>query len=191
MKKEFTIEQMAETRWFYTFTETNTKGEKIVVELSKCTNSGGKNALPVLWKQHGFINRVLETYWCIETYATDTEGMCYGRYNPQSKLSEDGKRAVINFDWMFEATEENEEKLIDEVYRLASAATGETATQTKIRKVKEYAEQNSMEVLTEMPQGWMDIGSMSSPIGSTRISNMKLSFKTFKDVNRKEALLLV
>ena len=187
MKKEFTIEQMAETRWFYNFTETNAKGEKILIELSKCTNSGGKNALPVLWKQHGFIDRVLETYWCIETYATDTEGMCYGRYNPQTKLSEDGKRAVINFNWMFEATEENKEKLINEVYRMASAATGETATQTKVRKVKEYADKNSIELLTEIPKGWKDIGGMTAPIGSTWLSNAE----SFKSGMRKSALLLV
>lgn len=191
MKKEYTIEQMAETRWFYKFTEPNNKGEKLVIELMKCTNSGGNHSSPVLWKQHGFINRILETYWCIETYATDTEGMCYGRYNPQHKLSNDGKRAVINFDWMFEATEENKQKLIDEVFRMFSTTTGETATEVKIRKVREYAEEHNIEVITEMPEGWYEIGSMTAPIGSTRVSNMKLSLQSLKDKNRKEALLLV
>lgn len=191
MKKEYTIKQMAETRWFYTFTEPNAKGEKLVIEIMKCTNSGGNHSLPVLWHKNGMIDRVLETYWSIETYATDTEGMCYGRYNPQSKLSDDSKRAVINFDWMFEATEENKEKLIDEVYKLASAAHGETATETKVRKVKEYAEERNVEVLTEMPEGWLDLGYCTAPIGSTWIGNMKPSLHTLRDVNRKQALLLI
>jgi hypothetical protein len=191
MKKEYAIKQVAETRWFYEFTEPNAKGETIVLELMKCTNSGSSQALPILWHKHGAIDRVLETYWCVETYATDTEGMCYGRYNPQSKLSEDGKRAVINFDWMFEATEENKQKLIDEAFRLFSTATGETATEIKVRKVREYAEERNVEVLTEMPEGWLDLGYCTAPIGSTWIGNMKPSLHTLRDVNRKQALLLI
>jgi hypothetical protein len=191
MKKEFTISQSAETVWWYTFTEANNKGETIIIELSKCTNSGGKNALPLLWKQHGYIDRVLESYWCLQTYVRDTEGNCYGRYNAQNKPSEDGKRAVINFDWMFEATEENREKLIDEVYRIFSSATGETATETKIRKVREYAIEHNIELLTEMPEGWIDLGYCTAPIGSTYIGNMKPNIHNLKEINRKEALLLV
>lgn len=187
MNREYTIEQMAETRWFYTFKGTNNKGEKLIIELSKCTNPGGGHALPVLWKQHGFIDRVLETYWSIETYVKDTEGNCYGRYNPQHKLSDDNKRLVINFDLMFEATEENKEKLIDEVYRLFSVATGETATQAKIRKVREFAEKHNVEVVTEIPNGWKETESMTAPIGSTWVSNME----SFKSKNRKRVLLLV
>lgn len=187
MKKDYTIEQMAETRWFYNFTEPNAKGEKLTIELSHCTNSGGSHALPVLWKQHGYIDRILETYWSISTYVRDTEGNCYGRYNPQSKLSEDGKRSVINFDWMFEATEDNKQKLIDEVLKIFYSQTGETATEIKVRKVKEYANKNNIELLTEIPNGWKDIGGFTAPIGSTWISNSE----SFKDRSRKEALLLL
>lgn len=139
MKNKYTVEQSAETVWWYKFTEPNAKGETLIIELSKCTNGGGNNALPALWKKHGYIDRVLETYWSISTYVKDTEGSSFGRYNPQHKLSDDGKRAVINFNWMFEAKEENKLKLIDEVYRMFSSATGETATQKKHRKVREYA----------------------------------------------------
>ncbi|MDR1707437.1 MAG: hypothetical protein LBR46_05485 [Prevotella sp.] len=123
MRKEYTVEQMAETRWFYTFSEPNAKGEKLVIEILRGRNDGGSRALPVLWYKSGMTDRVLETYWCISTYVTDTEGRCWIMYNPQSKRSDDGKRAVINFDWMYEATEENKEKLIDEAFRLFSAAT--------------------------------------------------------------------
>lgn len=187
MKKNFTVSQSAETVWWYKFTEANKKGETLIIELSLNTNSGGSHSLPVLWKQHGHIDRVLETYWGIQTYVRDTEGRCYGRYNPQSKQG----KCEINFDWMFEATEDNKEKLIDEIYRLFSTATGETATEEKYSKVREYAKENNIELLTEMPEGWIDLNYCTAPIGSTWIGNMKPSIHTLRDINRKEALLLV
>lgn len=189
MKKEFTIEQTAETQWFYHCTETNSKDETLIIELNKNTNSGGKKSLPELWKKHGYMDRVLETYWGIETYVTDTERACYGLYNPQSKLSEDGKRAVINFEWMFEATEENKEKLIDEVFKLFSSATGKTATEEKHRKIREYAKENNIEVVTELPEGWVDLGYCTAPVGSTWVGSSK-SFRD-RDRDRKKALLLI
>ena len=114
---KYTVEKGCGSLTWIHVTEPNEKGETLLIELSECENPGGKNALPVLWKKHGFIDRVLDTYICIHTYVTDTEGNCYGRYNPQTKLSEDGKRSVINFDWMFENTEENKQKLIDETLK--------------------------------------------------------------------------
>lgn len=182
MKKEFIIEQITETRSLYTFTEPNAKGEKIVAELVKCSNSN-----PATWKKRGFIDKALETYWSIEVYVTDTEGNCWGRYNPQHKLSEDGKRMVINFDWIFEATEENKKMLIDEVYRIASSAQGKTATEEKYDKIKAFAEQHNVDLLTKLPEGWKIIGGMTAPIGSTWISNNG----SFRDRSRKTALLLV
>lgn len=188
MKKEYIIEQMAESRWFYKFTDTNEKGEKLIIELSKCEDwKESKNSLPKLWKKNGYIDRVLETYWCIQTYVKDTEGNSFGRYNPQDKLSEDGKRMVINFDWMFEATEENKEKLINEVYRLFSSAKGLTATQEKIRRIKEYAIKNDIDIYKEIPQGWKQLdGCLTAPRGTVWISNMA----SFRSGNLKQAILL-
>lgn len=186
MKKEYTIEQMAETRWFYTFTDTNAKGEKIIIELSKCEDwKENKKSLPKLWKKYGYINRVLETYWSIQTYVKDTEGNSFERYNPQRK-SENG-RAVINFDWMFEATEGNKNKLIDEVYRLFSSAKGETATEYKNRKIKEYAIKNNIDMYKTVPQGWKILNScLTAPIGTIWIDNMA----SFKSGNLKQAILI-
>lgn len=108
-------------RELITFEELNAKGEKIQIELVKCENSGNKNSLPYIWAKEKYIDHILETYWSINTYATEDggTGSCWGRYNPQEKFSEEKKRRVINFDWMFEATKENREKLIEEVERLA------------------------------------------------------------------------
>lgn len=189
MKKEYTIKQTAETVWFYTFTDTNAKGEKLIIELNKCEDwKESKKSLPKLWKKGGYINRVLETYWSIQTYVKDSEGNSFGKYNPQHKLSEDGKRIVINFDWMFEATEENKEKLINEVYRLFSIATGETATEIKHRKIREYAQKHNINIYETIPQGWKILdGCLTAPRGTEWISNMEL----FKSGKRKEAILLI
>ncbi|WP_125154488.1 hypothetical protein [Clostridium rectalis] len=186
MKKDYIIEQTAETVWFYKFTDVNEKGEKLILELSLCEDwKKDKNSLPKLWKKEGYIDRVLETYWSIQTYVEDTEGNSYGMYNPQSKR-ENG-RNVINFDWMFEATEENKEKLINEVYRLFSAAKGETATEEKHRKIREYAKEHNIDIYKTIPKGWKELnGALTAPMGTVWVSNMEL----FKSGNLKRGILL-
>lgn len=71
MKKEYTTEKRSETRTYHEFTELNAKGEKIAFEFVRCENLGGKNSLPYLWKKNGYIDRILETYWSVSTFATD------------------------------------------------------------------------------------------------------------------------
>jgi hypothetical protein len=185
MEKKYTVEQITEARWVYSFTDVNEKGEKLVIELTRCEDNSSNNSLPKLWKKEGYIDRVLETYWCINTYVKDTEGNSFCMYNPQHKISEG--RMVINFDWMFEATEENREKLINEVYKLFSSAKGETVIEKKKRKIKEYAIKNNIDIYTVIPQGWSKLkGSQTAPRGTVWISNMEL----LKSGNRKQALLL-
>lgn len=187
MENKYTIEQMAEGRWFYKFTEVNEKGEKLIIELTKCKDNISKNSLPKLWKKNGYINRVLETYWSIQTYVKDTEGNSFDMYNPQTKLSEDKKRAVINFDWMFEATDENKLKLIDKVYQLFSSAKGETATEEKKRKIREYAVKKNIDIYETIPKGWNKLTTcLTGPTGTVWICNME----PFKSGNRKQAILL-
>ena len=180
--KKYIIEQTAETTWFYTFTDVNEKGEKLVIELSKCKDwKESKNSLAKLWKKHGYINRVLETYWFIQTYVKNTEGNSFEKYNPQRKLGQ------INFDWMFEATEENKEKLINEVYRLFSTAKGLTATQEKNKRIKDYAIKNNIQIYKTIPEGWKELnGCLTAPIGTVWISNIA----TFRSGNRKRGICL-
>ena len=169
-----------------TVNEPNAKGETLTIELHRCTNPKGKNALPELWKKHGYIDRVLDTYIVIDTYCTDSEGNCYGRYNPQAKLSDDRKRNVINFDWMFEDTEENEQKLIDEVLRLFGSATGKSATEEKIEKIEAYAEENGLEIINEKPEGWRELNRISCARGCVVVTDRK----SFKDRNYTRKLLI-
>ena len=182
--KNYTVEKRCGNITLIHVTEPNEKGETLLIELSECTNPGGRNALPVLWKKHGFIDRVLDTYISIHTYVTDSEGNCYGRYNPQTKLSDDGKRNVINFDWMFENTEENRQKLIDECIRLFESATGKSATEIKMEKCEAYAKENDLEIVNEKPEGWHELLGISAPSGSVVITDRK----TFKQKEYKRAL---
>lgn len=182
--KKYTVEKKCGSITLIHVTEPNAKKETLLIELSECENPGGKNAIPVLWHKHGFTDRVLDTYICIHTYVTDSEGNCFGRYNPQTKLSEDGKRHVINFNWMFENTEENKQKLIDECIRLFESAIGKSATQEKIEKCEAYAKENNLEIVNEKPKGWRELFGVSSPCGSVVITNRQ----TFKQKDYKRAL---
>ena len=118
MKKNYIVEKMGKTRTRYTFTEKNGKNESICFDLSRIESDGKKGSLPYLWKKAGYIDRILKSRWILEVFCTEEDGSCWGRYNPQIIPGTN----KINFDWMLEATEENRQKLIDEVYRLAFIA---------------------------------------------------------------------
>lgn len=111
-----TAKRCTECRYIFDFNETNKKGEFIQVELSKSESDGKKGSLPYLWHKHGYINRVLFDWWSITVYCTELNGSCFGNYNPQVIY---GKRPIINFDWMLEATEKNAVKLFDEIVKRA------------------------------------------------------------------------
>ena len=100
----------------------NGKGERLLIEVSHCEDSKGKNSLPALWKKHGYTPQRLATYWCLHTYVYDVREECWGRYNPQEKLSEDGKRLVIDFDYMKAATADSFRELLSETVRRFNAA---------------------------------------------------------------------
>lgn len=186
MLMKYTIEKGNGSITWIHLTETNKKKETLIIELSECINPGGKNSLPYLWYKAGYTNRVLDSYLCIRTYCRDSEGNCYGRYNPQTKRSEDGKRSIINFDWMFENTEENKQKLINETIRLFESATGKSATQEKMERCEKYSKENNIDIVTEKPDGWYELFGISSPEGSVVITNRK----SFRQKDYKKALLV-
>lgn len=127
----YQVEQMTgDTRrraFYYYRTESgqerrNSKGERLLIEVSHCEDSKSKNSLPALWEKHGYTPDRLATYWSLHTYVYDVREECWGRYNPQEKLSEDGKRLVIDFDYMKAATAEHFETLLKETARRFMAA---------------------------------------------------------------------
>lgn len=111
----YTDEQMAPTRFFRDFTEKNGKGETLTVEFIVSENCHKSYSLPRLWFKKGWTDHELETYWSVNTYAYSEDGSCRGLYNPTEK--DEGTRHVIDFEWLFEATPENLEKLTEEIAR--------------------------------------------------------------------------
>ena len=71
-------------------------------------NKRTKSSLMYLWVKNGFIKKALPNYLTVETYYTDKKGLCWERYNITHT-----KDHKINFDWLFEDTEENREKLLN------------------------------------------------------------------------------
>jgi len=108
------VEEMAEgKRYFYHV------GDNFIIEVIKCDHDlTRKNDLMNLWKKAGFISKKLDTHISIHTYFTDCNNNCYGWYNITEKRSEDGKRNVVDFDYLYEWNEENINKLVAECIRL-------------------------------------------------------------------------
>lgn len=174
----------------------NAKEETMTIEIVHCTNPGGKGSLPYAWYKNGWTDKVMETWIGCNVYVTDSEGTCRGAYNPTEKLSEDGKRMVLNFDWMLDDTEYNMTRIIEECIRLFESATGKTATELKIERVMENAKKRNLEVVTEMPEGWKESRSMADVIGCTTIDNGKKFFreengKLMKNPEYKQMLLIL
>ena len=173
----------------------NEKQETMTIELIHCENPGGKKSLPYLWYKDGFTDRIMETYVGCNTYVNDSEGGCRGDYNPQTKRSEDGKRNMINFDWLFENTKDNRKKIIEECIRRFESATGKSATELKLERINEYAKEHELEVVREIPEGWYKSHSMCVPLGSERIVNgkplMRVDGKLIKNPQYKEMLLIL
>lgn len=188
----YTVEQMAETRWFLRFKEKNQKGERLLIELCLCLDDPEwEKSNPKMWYKNGYTNTLLKAYWSIDPEIKDSEGRSWRKYDIQSKRSEDGERNVINFDWMLEATEENKNRLINEVYTRFINAAGMSATEEKRNKVKEYAKMNDLEVVTEVPEGWFKMDYATDPYGSISVCNTKFSLKAIKEGTFKRKLLLV
>ena len=115
----------SKVRRMYEFNGRTPRGERVIVEVSECHPSSakgwGKNDLPTLWAKKGWTDGVLPSYLCTHTYVYDKDGQCWGMYDPQDMLSWDGKRYVINFDWMLPVSDENRDRLLAEVVRRANA----------------------------------------------------------------------
>lgn len=113
-------EEMAETvgnRTRYTFTNTNDKGEKVIVELIHCQTD---NSIGRCWKEKKYISEDLKTWISIETYVIDIDGNCWGRYNPQLAFLSN----KINFDWVLEDTPANRQKILTEIVKISGIKEG-------------------------------------------------------------------
>ena len=108
-------------KYYITFEQKDRDAEKVELVIDRCPDG----CMPLWVKDKTFPEAF--PWWHIMVYATDKEGYCWGRYNPQEKpeVKKDSKGKVIlshnvvNFDWVLPATEENRKKIIAEVSRLA------------------------------------------------------------------------
>lgn len=105
---------------YWDYPKKNKKDERLVLEVNCCYNDKSPHSLPVLWYKNGWTDRLILDYWSVRPYVYDKDGNCFGKYD-FVKPSEDGKRHVIDFDWIFEATTENLEKLVKEMLRRFNA----------------------------------------------------------------------
>ena len=173
----------------------NAKRETMVIEIVHCENPGGNNSLPYLWHKNGYIDKIMKTYIGCNTYVTDSEGNCFGKYNVTSKMSEDGMRNVIDFDWLLEDTEENRKKIIEKCVELFENAKGKSATEEKIDHVKKYAKAEGLEVVDKLPEGWTAKRYFTDPLGSISIVNgsplIKVFGKVKKNPSYKRMLMIV
>ena len=95
------------------------KEERVVVEISYCyPDNTNKNSLPNLWKKSGHTQKLYKNYISIQTYAEQPNGTCYAIYNPQNIIED--RRCVINFDWLFEISQDSENLLLHEVASMAN-----------------------------------------------------------------------
>ena len=103
----------------------NVRGEAVEVHLTSCNaEKSYKNDLMVLWSKNGwceFIQKRIN----VEVFVTDKKGACHNWYNPQVKESADGKRLVINFDWILEDTKNNRDRIISKIIELANSKESE------------------------------------------------------------------
>lgn len=105
------VDEMAENRRWFIYVEPNEDDLEFLIELTFCyPDNKSQNSLPNLWYKHGFIDRVLENYFGIDTYLTTEKG-CYGGVNPTEINL--GNRSVVNFENTLEITEENVKKIIE------------------------------------------------------------------------------
>lgn len=103
--------EMAPSR-FFLYVEPLGDDEEFIIEVIFC-EAYGKYSLPELWYKAGKTDKVLNKYINIEVYRLDETGFCIGNYNPQVKDIHQ-----INFDYMFETSQENLEKLIDATIKM-------------------------------------------------------------------------
>lgn len=118
------IKKYGEFTESYKYEDVNSLGETLEVDITLCTDPGGKKSLPALWQKAGHTSKRLLTWWSVSVMVTSPDGACRRDYNPQTVIKEKihkgkvvGCQPIINFEWLLEATEENKTKLLQEVER--------------------------------------------------------------------------
>lgn len=97
----------------------------LTVDVTTTRYDDSKSSLMTMWVKQGLLPRFVERVLWLDVEA-DVGGHAAKAYNPQECVR--GGRVEIDFDWVFEATPENEERLLEEVLRMRD---GEIAIREK------------------------------------------------------------
>lgn len=95
-------------------------GPRFLVDVVRC--QAKDTNLMRAWVENGHIPEALPSYISINTHYLDEAGRWWCIYNITTKR--DGARGVIDFDYLREATPENERELVAECIRLFCEGTG-------------------------------------------------------------------
>lgn len=101
-----------------TYTEQVDGGELVIEVRTAKADRKSRADLMSMWVKRGHLPEFINEYLIVDTYFYDEDGRCYGRYNPTEKRGGAGR--VIDFDWMLEATPENEALVVAECLRMAA-----------------------------------------------------------------------
>lgn len=90
--------------------------ERLYVTLTKCGISYEKGHLGKEWAKRTDFDKSLTSYWhvCVQFRAVNKSW--WGAYNPQ-EYAIPGRR-VNNYEWFIKDTDENAERILDEVQRM-------------------------------------------------------------------------
>lgn len=107
------VEKLADTRTLYHV------GENFFVEVLTCPHDlDYPGDLMNLWVKYGYIQEPLKTHIAVSTYYF-IDDKCVEKYNITIKRASNRPGYVLNFDYLREATPENEKELVAECIRLA------------------------------------------------------------------------
>lgn len=101
-----------------TYTEQVDGGELVIEIRTAKADPKSKADLMSRWVKRGYLPEFINEYLVVDTYFYDENGRCWGYYNPTEKRGGAGR--VIDFDWMLEATPENEARVVAECLRMAA-----------------------------------------------------------------------
>lgn len=103
---------------------------RLSVELSTCYSGKRKDRQTIMnrWARLGYVPKWMPAYLSVHTYYKLDDGGCVEWYNPQraikiydprtpEQLQHPNGKITTNFEWVFEATLENEKRLLAECER--------------------------------------------------------------------------
>lgn len=109
---DITVRDMSENGNRIRYSFTSKHGENIDVEFGVCECN---SSLFETWKEHRWIPKTQKSWFNVDVQAIDSDGNCWGKYNPQVN-----KQHKLDFDWVLEDNEENRKKILCEIIRRAN-----------------------------------------------------------------------